>query len=378
MFRRPAVPTALCAALLLAACGPDGADTSLSPSVGTAASATTVGSEDAAQQLARGLALAMRAPDVRVAVRNAMRASRVTEHKLVLQEFASTSAGRRMVAAAAAGAGVSPAVVDGWIAQLPPLDFYAPFRQDRLTWRGTDNVIVAATLDLQSTEAAGYTTSGGRATVGIGGAVPGVAVLMLHPAEPKWPRVDPQPEGAGAVIQDADDGTLSGRLTVVNEHGRVVGTDLAELLRARRTPVIQMDTVEGGGGIGGGGGGSIGAPADITFLDYIKIEFTDWGGSEVMLKGNYYLANGTWESSSQLNLHMEKDVVQYPHVPFIYRRLRENSTERLNVKVEEDDTFNNDTYGDRNWYYGDRAQTRTVYEGNTPTAHIELDWTQKY
>jgi len=54
-----------------------------------------------AQRLARAFALALSREDVRVQVRNAMRASLVTEHKLVLREFAATPAGRHLVRAAA-------------------------------------------------------------------------------------------------------------------------------------------------------------------------------------------------------------------------------------------------------------------------------------
>lgn len=79
-----------------------------------------------------------------------MRASPVTEHKLVLQEFVKTPGGRRLVEASAKASGVEVSTIEQLIARLPDMDFYAPFQEHRLTWKATADVFVAATMDVNT------------------------------------------------------------------------------------------------------------------------------------------------------------------------------------------------------------------------------------
>lgn len=62
----------------------------------------------AAQLVARALAAGMRYPAIRAHVRDALRSSRVNEHKVVLQDLITTPGGQRMLEAAAARVGVTP------------------------------------------------------------------------------------------------------------------------------------------------------------------------------------------------------------------------------------------------------------------------------
>ncbi|HEX8359558.1 MAG TPA: hypothetical protein VF613_05600, partial [Longimicrobium sp.] len=98
--------------------------------------------------------------DVRVQVRNAMRGSPYNEHKLVLQEFAATRAGRRLIESAAQASGTTAHELDGLIAQLPAMDFYAPFQAHRLAWRGGAEVVVGAAMDVDATAFTAYTADG--------------------------------------------------------------------------------------------------------------------------------------------------------------------------------------------------------------------------
>lgn len=140
------IPLATCAMLLAVGCSDTDRSTPLSPEPHQKSwtAPEIAQAEVTAQKLARVFAAAMREPEVRVHVRNAMRASPYNEHKLVLQEFARTASGRILVKNASQVSGVSAAEIDAWIASLPDMDFYAPFREQRLTWRGSADVAVGA------------------------------------------------------------------------------------------------------------------------------------------------------------------------------------------------------------------------------------------
>lgn len=86
--------------------------------------------------LSRSIAVSMAQSGVRSAVRDAMRSSRLTEHKLSLQGFLASVEGSSLLRGAAAVQGVSPQEFSGLIARLPELDFYVPRREQRLSWRG--------------------------------------------------------------------------------------------------------------------------------------------------------------------------------------------------------------------------------------------------
>lgn len=105
-----------------------------------------------------------------------------------------------MLGAAAGAAGVELSTVRGWIAQLPELDFYAPVREHRLSWRGTADVVVGLNLDVDDTRLTGFAPDGSTVLLDSRDGVPSRAVLLLHPAEPKSERRDARPT-PGMVIQ---------------------------------------------------------------------------------------------------------------------------------------------------------------------------------
>lgn len=148
-----------------------------------------------------------------------MRASPFNEHKLVLQAFMRTGDGRRLVEAAAEASRTDVAVIDALAAQLPPMDFYVPFRQQRTTWRGTPNVVVGATMDQDNPVFTAYTSAGEAVVFDARRGPPTVAVLILHPAERKELRSNPQPAGPGLVIQEGTDGQAKGQRIVYGPDG---------------------------------------------------------------------------------------------------------------------------------------------------------------
>lgn len=165
-------------------------------------------------RVARALAAGLADEAVRLQVRDAMRASPLNEHKLVLQEFASTAAGQALVQASAAAAGVDAATLAGWIRQLPAMDFYVPVLEHRLSWTGSADVVLGLNLDVDDTSLTAYGTDGAVLQLDRRDGVPARAVLILHPAEPTWNRPQGATRRAGSVIQDADESTASMAVSV--------------------------------------------------------------------------------------------------------------------------------------------------------------------
>lgn len=178
---------------------------------------------ESGNKLARALALALGSAEARASLRDAMRDSRMTEHKLVLQDFAQTEAGRSLLRAAASGAGVSGDAFEAMLLDLPALDLYLPRREDRLNWRATPNLLVAAALTDDRGRVTAYTTGGMPLNLSVAELPAGFALLALHPAEPKAERIDAQALGSGEVVQLPTDGEISGVVEVV-EDGIVTST----------------------------------------------------------------------------------------------------------------------------------------------------------
>lgn len=261
--RRHAAGVLAACALLLGACSDGDQASPLSPDSQNRASAAAA-TADPAQRVARAFAAAMQDADVRVQVRNAMRGSLYNEHKLVLQEFVATRAGRRLVQAAAKGAGMTEGELDALIATLPVMDFYAPFQTHRLTWRGNADVAVGSAMDVDAPRFTAYTADGQQLVHGAGGTAPQTVWLFIHPAEPKSLRQAPQANTPGSVIQEPNDGTVSTQdencSTCITEPG---------------------DDGTGGTGGGGGGGGGTGTGATMVLEKFYSNVFDGIGASEL-------------------------------------------------------------------------------------------------
>ena len=102
--------------------------------------------EARAELVTKAFAMAMQDASVRVSVRDAMRASRITEHKLILADFVRSDAGSALVTAAAAAFGVTNDSLVAVIAALPAMDFYVPSRDERRNWQGQSNISVGHAL----------------------------------------------------------------------------------------------------------------------------------------------------------------------------------------------------------------------------------------
>jgi hypothetical protein len=182
-----------------------------------------------------------------------MRASPFTEHKLVLQDFTATPAGRAFVAAAAQASGTAPAALQATISALPRLDFYVPLREHRRTWRGTGDLVVAAALGESRGTVTAYGSDGQRRSVTQASWTSGPTVFLLHPAEWKAHRVHPQVDGPGNVIQDAGDGELSGQYVLRSATGDSATVELADPDAGKKVWAFdQREARRQSGGTGGG------------------------------------------------------------------------------------------------------------------------------
>ena len=128
---------AVSVALLMAACT---SDQTLSPRAKPTAKIN--------QGVARAVATALGDATVRAELRDALRASPLVEHKVKLQEYLVTAAGRvGLIAVAARGARMRESELRDMIGELPPMQLYMPKREDRLSWKATAEVVVVAALD---------------------------------------------------------------------------------------------------------------------------------------------------------------------------------------------------------------------------------------
>lgn len=339
-------------------------------------------SEEDVNRLSSALAQAMRHPDVRADIRDAMRGSRITEHKLILQQYVASRRGARLMKAAAEAANTTVGELRAIVGRMPRMDFYMPFRSHRLTWRATQDVVLGVAMDVDATTLDAYTSLGDQVEVNGEEPVPEFAVLLIAPAERSSRRIRPQANTPGDVIQEYEDGEISGSVVWTDANGNSREIQLADMLGegdivvyAECNPEVTDCEDTGGGGSGGGGGTGGGAPADTTFLTHFEIFFDDGLSSSEVEFFATFSGDG---STGHLRFEgVEEDDPHYPDVPFIFRRIAEGSSETINVHVVETDQFSDDEKGDRDFDVGDRGSIRSIYRGTTLTTNVTLDWTPK-
>ena len=185
--------------------------------------------EVSADLVARGFAAAMRDPAIRLAVRDAMRASPLTEHKLLLHEFVKTPTGVALVAAGADKLRISPDEFADALSQLPAMDFYVPSQTGRRTWKGGSSVRVGYLLDKRGERARAFDHSGAPTRLVQGMATPGSATFVLQAAERTARRIGPQASVPGDAIEDANDGTIGGSIVEYLPDGTTRETQLADI-----------------------------------------------------------------------------------------------------------------------------------------------------
>ncbi|HEV3051301.1 MAG TPA: hypothetical protein VGX50_13390, partial [Longimicrobium sp.] len=337
----------LCAAALLGACADEIDPTSPSAAAPRLASASAPAATSA-DELARIFAAGLSRPEVRAAVRNAMRQSPFNEHKLVLQDWAATPEGARTVRSIAEAAGVEASAVAGLIQSLPSMDFYLPFREHRLRWTGTADVAVAATMDPDRVEITGFEVGAARRVYRRTDGVPQRVLVMLHPAEPKGYRMRPQANRSGATVQDPDDGELSMGTMDISEDDPCSGTFVNEGC---------------GGGSGGGSGGTY-TPPSGTYMEgfwFTEEADTEWGDEELEFRGQ--LRSGACGGCTEVSKTLRYEGVNTggsfakywdKFNQFFTHRVADTS-KWIVVALYETDAFADDSFGERTWTYQDFA-----------------------
>lgn len=332
--------------------------------------------ETSLQIIARGVALALQESATRASVFNAWRASEYTDHKLGLQTFCQTPDGNRLLLSLSAQLNVSEAAGLAMIQGLPPLDFYVPFRDHRKSWRGGNEVIVAATMDRRNNPTLpAFGTDGRRLLLQRSNGVPIRPLVILHPAEPKSRRVNAQADLPGPVIQDDDDGEVSGVVTTFLPNGDSVVREIADILPGRRRNGISAAVgttaglsirryIEPCEGCTGGGEAAV----DTTYIHAFFINYEDdseWGNHEVefwailhydQIFAGDHVAYAKYRRDGIVNCYPNGPGCIYtqseePGVPlYIGPRLR-YTQDKLSLQLKEVQMFNYTTDRGQNFWY---------------------------
>ncbi len=205
-----------------------------------------------AQHVAVALAAALGERMVAAGLKDALRASPFNEHKLVLQEYLATSEGALLLSRTANVAQMTTEEFTHTVGRLPDMDFYMPFDEHRLSWRGDPSILVAVIEDPDAHSVQAFDHHGRSVIVNSFQARSSQRpLLILHPAEPKTRRVEVR-QTAGGTIQDEDESTDT-EIVVIFERGASRGM----------TPHAMCD----GEDCSGGGSGTL--PLQFTVSEFI-------------------------------------------------------------------------------------------------------------
>jgi hypothetical protein len=246
-IRRSALAGLPLAAVVILACA-DSAGRVTAPTaapVNTAAveSGNSVTAERAAlERIGRIVAMSLNEKSARNQVKNQMRAAPFKEHKLDLGVYLRTAEARQLLARA--GAVKSSDDVLTLLDQVRPLEFYMPVREQRETWTGDDEVLVAVQLEEEDPIIA-FNASGEHIQLDPA-TPPAKPTLSIVPAETRFDR--PMP----ANSRNTND-----------RNGNAIGTLTPWEFRV--STLIAAD--EGGGG---GGGGTTSIPPGL-YLEFSRI-----------------------------------------------------------------------------------------------------------
>lgn len=151
----------------------------------------SVALDDDLQNLTQAIAVALGDHGVRMSVISGMRDSPHAEHKVVLNSFLQSAQGARLVESIRVN-GATDELIAAVNEDFPTgLDFYLPAGTQRRAWTGSGDILVAGVADLDAEQAVAYDTEGQPHVIS-GTDVSGYsAVVVLHPAEPKFARRAP-------------------------------------------------------------------------------------------------------------------------------------------------------------------------------------------
>jgi hypothetical protein len=370
-------------------CGDESAPTG--PAAPPSAPEAAPGSIDAAaaQEVARIVALALSHAPVREQLRDAMRASKLTAHKLVLQEYVATPAGRALVAEGARLAGISTEQLATRIAALPAMDFYVPRSEHRRSWKATADVIVAALLDAESAVVTAFDTKGGRLELRESTGIPSPLVLISL-AERKSRRIAAQPDRPGLVIQDADDGEVSGTLVRFLPNGDSLVVQLADLPNADkllRTTApseeeMKAELKAAAPRLDDFGLQGVGTDPMPTYLGWFAVYYDTDGWIDPTLEP--YVKALYLDSRHEIRYDgVRRGQMYYPQSILLWERTADLTRTPFQIELWEDDPFTDrrcTTDNTNTWkipfYYTDNSRLRNIRCGssNINWADVRLYW----
>jgi hypothetical protein len=341
------------------------------------------------REIARGIALAMASADVRIAVRDAMRASPWDGHSLVLQEFAETPAGEKLVGGVAAARGLTVAAVKAELAALPLTDFNVPVRAHRRTWTGDANLVVVSGYETDA-PVVGYMPSSRTISVSRRTVAGLPTAFMLEPAEYRGRRVGPQPSTPGLVIEEKGDGRGSEIYTWRRADGNVIVIDMAapdaakQLARLRATlaalgaqtqsvasnstassecdPRIQVCDCSTNPEMPECSGGGSNATATLIgeFIDFMCDNDFCWTEGEFRFEASYYSASGAFlAQGTYYRGGVPPNEYQTWDAVLINERILQGSQEYMDIKIVEEDR--NDPFGGN---LDDDCGTKRIFSGS--------------
>jgi len=303
----------------------------------------------------------------------------LTEHKLVFQEFVATAAGKSLLSSGAKRLSVSTDSLERLVAQLQPLDFYAPLKAHRRSWKGEQSVRVGFLRHNGGAAMRAYDPDGQPDDVVAGAVQKGGATFVLEAAEPKSRRIHPQASVPGMAIQDENDGEVGGSIVEYRPDGSTKTTDLADYFADKSGPtvsrslalsdliarnetfipfarsVLPCDDCTGGGGTG--------APSDTTFLDvFVVIDVCDnldcWEGNEFEWHTYFSTNNGTtWTNRTDTRLTGIASTSENQFmVPVLFKKIR-SSNEKVQTDIVETDGWGDDHFTPSpQWGYGEATK----------------------
>jgi hypothetical protein len=385
--------------LALAAC----ADQATGPTIGTRSNVLAPSAAEAQKPidvLGRAVAIALADRNVRTELRNSMRASLLTSHKLILREYFATPEGARLRGAMQQALPANADVLDKLLASLPALELYLPFREQRLTWQGGSEIIVGSTLDRSHTPVLrSYTTAGQAMDLARRDGVPRRPLLLVTPSTSRNIRFQPQAAVPGLTVQDPKDGEESGRVTYFNKiDGTSTTLQVADILsRKSNAPALSYLIACDAQCSGGGSIGSPAAPTDTTYVRAFEIYWwwdQEWGDHEV-----YFIGDFNRDGVPIMEAQYQRDGIdacdfatqqgqcvawqsKVPGVPlFIGPRLR-YSNEYIHLRIYEDNWLIPDFHGTTDYTVGLKAKWLPMCNPfcmteniGYPDATVLLDWT---
>lgn len=200
--------------------------------------------------LARALARAARDPGFSLSLRDALRVSPYDGHALRLSDFLLGAGREAVLSAVARELNLRPDSVRALAESWAHLAIAIERRADRLAWRGTPGVTVAAWFENEPIPDAATASFGAHprlAQIDHGGeAAMTYPLVTVSPARYWIVRAFPQAAGPGDVIQDPDDGEGGAIDITYLESGSVVVTQLAPMIEA--TTRARLRAHKGGSG----------------------------------------------------------------------------------------------------------------------------------